>query len=111
MTAQLKQPKQKISYATIPAPTQAIGTVHIRMWEWNTNAAGQLVKGGSNDYTVRQVGTSTFRVRKVSEKGNGEVYTVDVFTDSCDCEGRSAGYNCRHLKVVNKMCAEGKIGE
>lgn len=42
-------------------------------------------------------------------KHGGDIRNVNLWDNTCDCEGYANGYNCRHLRMVKALRAKGKL--
>lgn len=42
-------------------------------------------------------------------KHGGDIRNVNLWDNTCDCEGYANGYNCRHLRMVKALRAAKKL--
>lgn len=50
-----------------------------------------------------------YTAEKRSETALLESYNVDIWENTCECDGYNNGYECRHLRLVTALRNAGKV--
>lgn len=64
------------------------------------------VEGKQEVYIVMAITPSEeYSVRK----GTTARYTVNLWNNTCECEGYNRGFNCRHIRMTKALRTAGKV--